>query len=78
VGQEGFTRIEAGAGVLARGIVQEVEKDLFAGITRATCERPGRPFARFQAALRLRPRRALSSAEAPYKMTGTSSQTINN
>ena len=32
-------------------------------------EPPGLPFARLQAALRLRPRRALSSAEAIYEAT---------
>ena len=35
-----------------------------AGACRAAGERPSLPFARLQAALRLRPRRALSSAEA--------------
>ena len=32
MGQEVFAGIEAGAGVLARGVVQQVEQDLFAGV----------------------------------------------
>jgi hypothetical protein len=40
-----------------------------AGAGRAAVKPPGLPFARLQAALRLRPRRALSSAEATCEAT---------
>jgi hypothetical protein len=40
-----------------------------AGACRAAWMQPSLPFARLQAALRLRPRRALSSAEATGKTT---------
>ena len=32
VGQEGFAGVEAGAGVVAGGVVQQVEQDLFVGV----------------------------------------------
>jgi len=34
VGQEGFTFVEAGTGVVARGVVEEVEQGLFGGVAR--------------------------------------------
>ena len=40
-----------------------------AGASRAAVKRPDRPFIRLQTALRLRPRRALSSAEATGEIT---------
>ena len=40
-----------------------------AGACRATAKQPGLPFARLRTALRLRPRRALSSAEAAKDYT---------
>ena len=42
-----------------------------AGACRADRSPPDLPFARLQAALRLRPRRALSSAEATDEITET-------
>ena len=37
VGQEGFTFVEAGAGVVAGGVVEEVEQGLFGGVARQPC-----------------------------------------
>ena len=37
VGQEGFTFVEAGTGVVAGGVVEEVQQGLFGGVARQPC-----------------------------------------